>query len=399
MNPWLGLKGIPKEIWLICVATLINRMGMMALPFLVLYLTRSVGLSVGRASFAITVYGIWALITAPIAGKLSDRVGPLKVMKTSLFVSGALLLLFPLAKSYAAILVLIAMWSVTSEAFRPAGMAIISDLAAPDQRRSAFVLNRLAINLGMSIGPATGGLLASISFPSLFIVDGATSLAAAAILVAMRLKPVPHKEASDAAQGDLNNHKHSRWGALADRKLIYFLMALLLVEFVFFQNEAAVPLFLVRDLQMSEALYGLLFTINTLLIILIEVPLNGAMANWPHNRVLSLGVLLFGIGFGVLFFVNSFAGAAVSVVIWTFGEMILFPTGAAYVADISPANRRGEYMGLYTMSFSVAFAVAPWLGAQVYERAGGHILWPSVFALGCVSAVMMFAVKHEGEKQ
>lgn len=399
MNPWRVLKGLPKEVWLICVATLINRMGTMALPFLVLYLTRSVGLTVGRASFAIMVYGAGALVTAPLAGKLSDSVGALRVMKTSLFISGVLLMLFPLAKSYSALLSLIALWAITSEAFRPAAMAIISEVAAPDQRRSAFALNRLAINLGMSIGPAAGGLLASISFPALFIVDGATSLVAAVLLVAMRIKPVSHITANDAAQSNVANHKHSRWGALADPKLLYFLAAMLLVEAVFFQNEAAVPLFLVRDLQISESLYGLLFTINTLLITLIEVPLNGAMAGWSHNRAMSLGVLLFGIGFGTFFFVSGFASAALAVAIWTFGEMILFPTASAYVADISPSNRRGEYMGLYTMGFSVAFTIAPWLGAQLYERAGGRVLWAVVFILGCVSAIMMLSVKHRDENR
>ena len=99
------------------------------------------------------------------------------------------------------------------------------------------------------------------------------------------------------------------------------------------------------------------------------------------------------------FFVSGFASAAVAVVIWTFGEMILFPTASAYVADISPANHRGEYMGLYTMGFGVAFTTAPWLGAQLYERSGGRTLWIVVFILGCMSAIMMLSVKHGDENQ
>jgi MFS family permease len=61
-------------------------------------------------------------------------------------------------------------------------MAIIGELAGPQQRKAAFALTRLAINLGMSIGPVVGGFLAMYSFKLLFYVDGITSLLAGALI-------------------------------------------------------------------------------------------------------------------------------------------------------------------------------------------------------------------------
>ena len=63
MNPWRGLKNLPHEIWILFAATLVNRAGTMVLPFLVLYITQTLGISPGRAALALTVYGIAALIT------------------------------------------------------------------------------------------------------------------------------------------------------------------------------------------------------------------------------------------------------------------------------------------------------------------------------------------------
>jgi predicted MFS family arabinose efflux permease len=380
---------MPAEIWILFTATLINRAGTMALPFLVLYLTRSLGLSAGKASLAVAVYGLGALVTAPLAGRLSDRAGPLKVMKASLVISGAILFIYPLADSFAVILLITLVWAITSEAFRPASMAVIADLVAPDQRKSAFALSRLAINLGMSIGPAAGGFLAMVSFPALFIVDGATSIIAGLVLAASRWRVNHNAAHSDGEVKDDATELHHRRGAMGDRRFLFFLVAFIPVEIVFFQTQAAMPLFLVGDLGITERLFGILLTINTVLIILIEVPLNAAMAHWNDRLSLVVGALLTGIGFGALALAANAWFVAATVVVWTFGEMILFAASSAYVAEISPPDRRGEYMGLFQMSFSLSFAVGPWLGAVVLERAGATALWGATFICCLVSALMM----------
>jgi MFS family permease len=76
-------------------------------------------------------------------------------------------------------------------------------------------------------------------------------------------------------------------------------------------------------------------------------------------------------------------------VVWTFGEMILLPGSAAYAAEIAPEGRRGEYMGVYTMSFSIAFSLGPWLGASILQSWGPHALWGTAFVSGCISTLLM----------
>ena len=157
---------------------------------------------------------------------------------------------------------------------------------------------------------------------------------------------------------------------------------------VFFQHISSMPLFVVRDLGLSAASFGLLFSLNCLLIVIFEVPLNAATAHWPHRRTLALGAVLSGAGFGAMVFARDFWSLAVTVAIWTLGEMLFFPASAAYATDIAPAERRGEYSGLYTMMFSIGFAIGPWAGTVVLESLGVRVLWGLTFVLGLIAAAM-----------
>lgn len=387
-NPWRDLADLPRGVWVLFAATVVNRAGSMVLPFLTLYFTSRLGYTVAHAGSLVAVYGAASLFASPLSGRLCDRVGPVRVMMASLFLSGTLLLVFPLARGTVSVVVATLGLAVVSEAFRPASLSITSDLVPAVRRRSAFALSRLAVNLGMSVGPAVGGFLAERSFTSIFVVDGATSLAAGIILASSSLRKVSHLAGSTAGTNPppVSPRPHRR--AFADPALLLFLAATMPVAVVFFQHVSAMPLYLVRDLQLSASTYGLLFTVNTVLIVFLEVPLNVAMRVLSHRRALASGALLTGLGFGALALATDVWTVMATVIVWTFGEMVLFPGMAAYVADIAPPGRSGEYMGLYTMSFGLAFTIGPALGTIILERYGGQVLWGAMFGLGALSAIM-----------
>ncbi len=394
MNPWRGLGGLPREVWVLSAATFINRAGTMALPFLALYLMKQMGLGVAQAGQGFVVYGLGAMVAAPLGGWLADRLGPLTVMRTSLLLSGLLMLGLPLVRDVRSFLLLIGAWALVSEGFRPASMSILADLAPPELRKAVFSLNRLAINLGMSVGPALGGFIATRSYHGLFWVDGATTLAAWGVL-ALLVSGRPHQH---EAGGDT-----ALLSALRDPVLGYFLLAIIPVIVVFFQHEGPMPIYLVRDLRLPESFYGSLFTINTLMIVALEVRLNLATAHWPHHRTLMLGSLLYAVGFGAMALAHTRAMIVATVVVWTFGEMVLFPAMSDYVASIAPPARRGAYMGIYTLTFSVAFSFGPWFGTWLLNAWGSLALWSNMGILGLVSALALARIRprpsREGESQ
>src|SRR5690606_28615650 len=246
MNLWKSLKGLPHDMWVIFFTTLINRSGTMVLPFLTIYLTTVRGRSVAEAGFVIAAYGFGSVVTSPVMGKLSDRIGALKLMKGSLILSGLIIILFSFVTNYYLMLVTVFVWSVIMEAFRPANLALISEVVGTGQRRTAFALNRLAINLGMSIGPVAGGFLSMVSFSLLFYVDAVTSILAGIYLSLTKLTSV-----IETVKKELSSEKNI--SLFKDKSFLFFLIGVVPANIVFFQHIGAMPVFVVEDLGYSTA--------------------------------------------------------------------------------------------------------------------------------------------------
>jgi len=143
VKAWRDLRNLPRGVWVLFATTLVNRAGTMVLPFLVLYLTRDLGFTAVQAGRVLLVYGTTALFSAALSGRLSDGLGPMKVIRNSLFATSAVLLLFPLARSHWSVIGMTFVLSLAAESFRPASLAVVADLVTPAQRKPAFALTRL----------------------------------------------------------------------------------------------------------------------------------------------------------------------------------------------------------------------------------------------------------------
>lgn len=390
LKGWLTLRGLPRTIWIMALAALANRLGTMALPYLVLYLVEHERFSTAQAGWVMAAYGATAFLGAYLSGRLSDRFGPLVVLRSSLVLGFVAMAIYPFVHGFVPIVIATGAWALVAELFRPASMAGIAQFAPAELRQPAFALYRLCINLGMSIGPAAGGFLADYSFPALFWVDGGTNLLAAAVLWCGLPRGLGVPDPPRAASGTNETVAPARAGhPLADPRMLLIVFGTILYAASYMQAERAMGLFLTRDLHQAVHALGLVFTINTLLIVALEVPLNAATAAWKPQYTLALGALLLGLGLGANALATSFLGVALACVVWTFGEMILFPAVSAVIATIAPATRQGSYMSYYTMSWGLAITLGTWAGLQLYEGAGARILWCATFG-SCFVAALLF---------
>jgi MFS family permease len=149
----------------------------------------------------------------------------------------------------------------------------------------------------------------------------------------------------------------------------------------------------VRDLGVSTSVYGLLLAINTVLIVLLDLPSNAATVAWPHRRALLIVTVLVGLVIGGLAFARNDPAVAATVVVWTFGEIFLFSPLNALAAELAPPARRGEYMGLFQMAFSVSFLAGPALGVFVLERFGPGALWGGCLVVALFSGALLARVQ------
>lgn len=374
-----AFSGLSRPVWLISAATLVNRSGTMVLPFLALYLTAERGLSTTQAGQTLAVYGIGGVAGSYLGGWLADLFPPRRVMEASLALTGAGFLVLGHLEARWTILLMMLALSLVAEAFRPACSAALAAEAGPGERTRAFALNRLAINMGMSLGPAVGGFLAARDYGWLFRVDGATCvLAALFLLVSFRGEP-PVARPSFAAAGGVADRSPWRDAPFLAAMLLLFLLAT-----VTFQLASTYALTL-RDLYgFGESRIGLVLAINTVIIVLVEMVLIHRLQRKNPLRLAAVGSFLLCLGFGLLPFgvAGGFAYVAFTVVIWTMGEMVTLPVMAGVVANRAGETSRGRYMALFTVAFEGALVTAPLIGTWVYQMFGPRILWGGCIGIG-----------------
>src|SRR6266545_4012891 len=303
------LRALPRAVWVLAAGSLIYRFGSFVLPFLVLYL-RHHEYTAGEAGVALAVYGLGKIAAAPTGGFLTDRLGPRDTTVLSMFLSAATMLtlwqsvhLGPLAVYGAALL---AGWA--SELYRPSISALIAASVEPGpQQVRAFAVYQLGASIGLALGPAVGGVVATHSFAPLFIADAATS----AIWAVVSLAALPGGQRLRVKVGD-----SAVAVMLRDRAFVRFWVAALLVNVILFQAESTFPLWVTAN-DHSSAVYGALLGMSAALTVLFQLPLTRVTDRLPPWRVLAVGNLLAGVGFGILSFGGDVILLVVSVLIWS----------------------------------------------------------------------------------
>lgn len=372
-------SGLPAEAWLLSAVAFVNRSGAMVLPFLALYLTRELGMAETDAGLLLGAYGLGALLGNELGGRLCDRIGNRAVQLGSLLGSAVgFVLLGQLREPVALAAALLVVGAVT-EAFRPANGAAVAATTTGTVQRRALALNRLAINLGWTVGPTLGGFLAEADYALLFWFDGATCAAAGALLWWRGRPDTP---------AAVHEHVQSR-APWRDRPFLLVMLATLLVALVFMQIFAAMPIYLRDEYGLRESRIGLLFALNPILIVLLEMALVHVFSNRDALRVAAVGSLVTGAGFALLPLGDTFAFGLLVVGVWTFGEMLGAPFLAAYVATRAAPRNRGAYFGVFGLVHAVSFTLAPVLGTQAYEGLGPTVLWTACGVMGVLSALGM----------
>lgn len=372
---------LPKTVWLLALMTLVNRSGTMVIPFLPIYLTQQLDFTINDAAIIFSIYGIGAVIGSYLGGKLTDKIGEHYVILGCLILSGTSFLLLLIARSMVEVAACLFWLSVISEAFFPAYSVKIAKCTNQLNRARAYSLNRMAINLGCSMGPALGGFLASKSYDYLFLSDCITC-AIAAIIFQLTFKQEQH-----SLQENVANELNSNLGIRPYQNwfFIVFLVFTCISEICFMQFLLSLPIYLKKEYFMSELYIGLLISLNGLLIVLFEMILTDKLSQKKEMFVISYGVLMIGAAYLVLNLGKHHLLLVLMVSLLSFGEMMTMPFMNSFVAEIAPTAYRGEYMGMYNVSFSVGNILTPILSSQVINFFNFHILWYILFAMSFVS--------------
>ncbi|WP_371483753.1 MDR family MFS transporter [Kitasatospora sp. NBC_00315] len=374
-----GLGGMPRAFWVLCAGTLVNRAGTMVQPFFALYLTTGRGFSTGSAGLLLALFAVGALLSQVLAGWLADRFGRRSTLLGGMLASAALMVALALSSSIPAFAVELFLLGLAIDVYRPASSALVADLIPERDRTRAYSLLFWAVNLGYTAGVLTGGLLVRFGFSWLFWVD-AVSCAAFGIMVRLA---VPE---TAPPPGTAPHGSGSGFGAvLRDRVMCVFVLITGGYAFVYLQTMSTLPLAMRAD-GLSPAAFGTAMAVNGVVISIVQPLAVVRLSHWNRNLVLTGGMLLVGLGFGLNALVSSPLGYSSTTVVWSLGEIAFTGASAATAVALAPAHLRGRYSGVYGSAWSLGGLPAPVLGAWLLGH-GSTLLWLVCAAIGLCAAV------------
>ncbi len=367
-----SFAGFSRPVWLLTFATFVNRAGTMVVPFLSLYLTKDMGLSLAEVGWIMSSFGAGSVVGSWLGGRLSDSIGYRAVMVGALVTSGLAFIGLQYVRGFLPFCAGVFVLMVLSDAFRPAMFVAIRSYAQPEQRTRAVTLIRLAINLGFSLGPALGGfIIAHGGFGGLFWVDALTCLGAALILGA-GLPRMDTGSTSAATEGALAASPYR------DGPYLLFLFIVALISIPFLQYFSSVPLFYSQVHGLTEETIGLILGSNGLLIFLTEMPLVRFCdeTRLGLHTIHRMSVPLIAASFALLNLVPTVAFLWMGMLFMTVGEMLCFPFTNRMANERADRGRPGAYMALYTIAWSVAHIFGHSLGLNLIDLTGfGNIWW------------------------
>ncbi len=355
----------------------------MVLPFLSIYLREARGLTLEEVGIILSLFGAGSLVGSFLGGWLTDRVGSFAVQTGALIGGGICFLILKNIESFEGLAIGFFLTTVVTDSLRPANSTAVAQYAKKENLTRAYSLNRMATNLGFTIGPAIGGFLAAKNYDLLFYADGFSCIGAG-LLFALYFLNLPKNQATKAEE-----ISEPRVKPLPPWKDLSFMIFILLVAgygTVFFQLFIGLPLYYREVYLLPEDQIGWLLALNGFMVFAVEMPLVAVLGNKVSiKRVVGLGALFAGLGLIVLNITEGMIILVLSMILLSISEILAMPFMTTYTVQRADEKSRGRYLGMYSVGYSIAFIAAPAVGTFLIKYSGYTFLW---YALGAFSILV-----------
>lgn len=381
------VSGLPEGFWWLWLSTLVNRTGAFVLTFLSLFLTQELGFSGWYAGLVVALHGLGGIAGSPLGGMLSDRWGRRPTMVAGHLTAAGCAVALAVVTSPWAVAAVVLLMGVAMQSVRPAIGATIADQVPEHDRRRAYALNYWALNLGFAIAATGGGAALFLGYRTLFLAE-AVATALCALIVFVRLPETRPETPVDADGKRSAGPRLTTLDVLRDGPFRTLVLLSLLVCTVFSTPWVGLPLTMTAEGLEPDA-YGMVIAVNGVVIVGFQLLVNKITERRSPVALLIVSALLFAVGTGATALVGTPLMFAVTVVVWTVGEMVYVPTNAAATARLAPVHARGRYQGVMGMAWSVGGFVAPITAGWVVTGPGPGFLW-----LGCAAVALVAAAGY-----
>jgi MFS family permease len=376
----------PSQFWLMGAGLFISSAGSsMIWPFLMIYVSEKLRLSLSTVSTLITINAVMGLFASFIAGTVSDKIGRKLVMVISLAFNGLGYLFMSQAHTYLGFAILMVFMGASNPLYQVGSDAMLADMIVPEKRTNAFAIIRMINNAGVAVGPALGGFVAAISYSYAFL-GAAVGMITYSLLLIFRARETLSK-VYDSSRVLRTENLGGYDRVFRDRPYIIFalLVGMGLIAPSMLWNLLSV--YTKLNFGLPENLYGWLPTTNALMCVFVQFPVTQITRQFRPLRVIGVGMFIYAIGVGSAALMNSFWGFWGSMVLMTFGELTVIPTVSKYIADLAPADMRGRYMSFYWFAWGIARGAAPLIGGIIYDNINPRSIWIGGLVIGLTSAI------------
>ncbi len=388
-----SIDGLTPKVWMLALITLVNRSGSMIFPFLNVYLKDGLDFSMHSIAIVAFCYGVGSMIGAFLGGILVDKYGSYKVASFSLIGSFVVFLVFLVSTDF----YFLCVWSIVAitvaDLFRPAVMVNIGEHSDDKTLTRGISLIRMAMNLGVAVGPLAAGILITyFGYHWIFIVDALTCLGAGLIYVKYF-----HQGAITPIKSE---KKPSIITAILDLPFLFFMIFNLINLIAFFQIIESIPLYITDELGYSPLVVSLFLFANGFMIFLLELPLiHYIEQRYRAIDCVIVGIVLIALGYLCLFLFDNFI-IAISLysIFVAVGEIINFPFITTIAHKRSDESNRGSYMGTTALLFSIALLISPFC-LNFIEAFSYHWAWLLMFGVSLLGALGIWILKRELDKK
>lgn len=409
---WREVRKIPAKLFTLMATAFIDMLGLLMiiplLPFYVKSLSGS-GIDVlGRhygigtiMGFIVASFTLAQLLSAPMWGRFSDRVGRRPTLLIALGASAIAYLIFGFANS---LLLLFLSRLVQGAGGGTVGViqAYVADSTDPKDRARALGWLSATTNLGVAFGPVLGSFAITLGKydllpgqPTLRMGHAAPGIFAAGLcvlnmafaarfLTESRVVSEPPKEGEEkrtSLQATWRVISHS--GEPASRLIWIYAIAM----GAFQGTYTVLALFLNVRFQVNEQTIGYFFTYVGAISVFTRVLLLGRMVDWLGEANLSrLGLVLLAAGVVGMPLSRNLWMLAIAVALLPLGTAFTFPCVTALLSRVISQRERGLYMGMQQTYGGVSRIIAPLFFGWSFDHLGvsSPYYFSAAFILGTV---------------
>ncbi|WP_162799294.1 MFS transporter [Nocardioides sp. 616] len=384
-----GGRRLPRSFWALWTTVLVLSIGRFVAPLLASWLASERDLGATTIGLVTATFGAGGVVASLAGGYLADRLGRLGLIVAGQVASALLLVVLAQPLGTGPLAGVLLLYGIACHLGNAALSSLVTERVEPAQRERAYSLYVWAMNAGWAVGPILASWLAGWSFAAVFYLEAALLLGVLVVLVpSLRSGSAPRPGGAPitvrTAYGEL----------LRDRVFLVFTVTMTAYMVVYIQGTTTLPV-VMDHAGFSVPQYGVLLTVNGVILCLFQLPLVRLLERVPKSTVLGCAVALTAAGYVVQVFATAWWHYAAATVLWTLGELGIFPVAATVVADIAPPRLLATYQGFYSMTWTVGRTLASLVGGLALGGLGARGLWISCVVVLLGTMWVLVVTRHD----